>query len=1160
MRILRLDLERYGPFVGQTLDLGRAARLHVVHGPNEAGKTSALAAITDLLFGIEARTPYAFRHEGKDLRIGATLERQDGARLAVRRRKGNKNTLVDKDENPLRDDVLLPFLGGVTREVFRQAFGLDTLTLRQGAEEMLKAGGEVGASLFAAAFGLRGLNDLRKKLEGEADGIFAPRAAKDRRFYQALERFELARKSIRDRELKAGTWKELNEEIAELEARLEQIKEDRTKKGVERGRLARLRQVAPLVRQIDADLEEWAVLARLPEVPAGFSAELTEALSALAGLDRERDQAVAGVEEAERRLAEIAVDDALLARGDEIQGLFAESTAYAKNRADTPRIQEEEGEFTTRLAKLARRLGVEASGPLELAPPADAAVALARELSAEGEAIERELAAGERSLAAEKAELAKIDRQRAERGALLDPRPLAERLAAFAPVLQRLDRGEEARLALAEEERLLAVGKRSLAPPLPEGASLARATAIPAEAVARFRREMEGAAERSRHAAENVEAAALRGAASEDKLFRLSQGGRPVPTVGAVLAAREARERAWAELRAPLLAGEAPAAPGRRAAAVADFERHSSEADRLADEMMTDAERVASYAIEKRGLEAERRREVEARSRWAAALLEQATLAEEWRALWAPAGVVPSPPAEMEVWLSGAKALLDREARVAALRAEVDRSDRAAAELEPALTELAEEAALPPQRGLGPALLARRVEERLRVLKGSWDEARDLETSARDIRARIDALHREHGRVVARREAWGPRWREAVAALRLPATATLPEARAALQAWSEVPDVVQQRDNRARRVGGMKREMEAFETRVRSLAGELAPDLLESAPDRAVKELQARLSAARGEGVRRDQARLAVRRAGEGVAEAAARRQKAEAEVAALKDRLPGGEAAPDLIAALSRREELARILAERRSQLNVRGEGVSEELIRADLAGFEVDHAAAKLEELATDEERLEQAGRDVYAELELKRRERRELEGGMGAEVALQLRRNAETDLAGSAHDWAVLKIAGLLLAKTMERQRASQRDPLMARASLLFSRLTGGSFGILDQELGEDDVPRLIGRRGDGEQVAVAGMSEGTRDQLYLALRLAYLEDYATRSEPMPFIGDDLFTSFDEDRTAQGLASLAEIGDRVQTLLFTHHQHVVDIARSTLGDGVSVLKLSA
>ena len=77
----------------------------------------------------------------------------------------------------------------------------------------------------------------------------------------------------------------------------------------------------------------------------------------------------------------------------------------------------------------------------------------------------------------------------------------------------------------------------------------------------------------------------------------------------------------------------------------------------------------------------------------------------------------------------------------------------------------------------------------------------------------------------------------------------------------------------------------------------------------------------------------------------------------------------------------------------------------------------------------------------------------------------------------------------------------------------------------------MPRLVGRRAGGEECAVHALSEGSRDQLYLALRLAYVEDYASRSEPPPFIGDDLFASFDDGRTAHGLRALAAIGETVQ-----------------------------
>ncbi|MBP0649956.1 hypothetical protein J8J40_23205, partial [Mycobacterium tuberculosis] len=85
-----------------------------------------------------------------------------------------------------------------------------------------------------------------------------------------------------------------------------------------------------------------------------------------------------------------------------------------------------------------------------------------------------------------------------------------------------------------------------------------------------------------------------------------------------------------------------------------------------------------------------------------------------------------------------------------------------------------------------------------------------------------------------------------------------------------------------------------------------------------------------------------------------------------------------------------------------------------------------------------------------------------------------------------------------------------------------------------------------------------SEGTRDQLFLALRLAYLESFAANAEAPPFIGDDLFASFDDARTRHGLAALAEIGATVQPILFTHHGHVADMAAAELGPAVDIIRL--
>jgi uncharacterized protein YhaN len=73
MRLRTLNLERYGPFTHRSINLSPNAKLPIVEGPNEAGKTCALAAVTDLFFGIERQTAYDFLHDGRELRIGATM-------------------------------------------------------------------------------------------------------------------------------------------------------------------------------------------------------------------------------------------------------------------------------------------------------------------------------------------------------------------------------------------------------------------------------------------------------------------------------------------------------------------------------------------------------------------------------------------------------------------------------------------------------------------------------------------------------------------------------------------------------------------------------------------------------------------------------------------------------------------------------------------------------------------------------------------------------------------------------------------------------------------------------------------------------------------------------------------------------------------------------
>ena len=162
MRLKSLHLERYGHFTDKHLRFREGACLHVVHGANEAGKSCSLAAITDLFFKFESKSEWDFLHPGK-LSVGATILGSCNETLSFKRRKGTKYTLLDAAGDGIPEDSLDLYLGSLTRETFSRAFGLSAKGLRRGAKEMLKSGGEVGASLFAAASGLRGLNELRNR-------------------------------------------------------------------------------------------------------------------------------------------------------------------------------------------------------------------------------------------------------------------------------------------------------------------------------------------------------------------------------------------------------------------------------------------------------------------------------------------------------------------------------------------------------------------------------------------------------------------------------------------------------------------------------------------------------------------------------------------------------------------------------------------------------------------------------------------------------------------------------------------------------------------------------------------------------------------------------------------------------------------------------------
>ncbi|CAN97346.1 hypothetical protein sce7177 [Sorangium cellulosum So ce56] len=362
VKILELHLLAFGPFTDLRLDFSSPSPgLHVVYGPNEAGKSTALRAIRGLLYGIPHITPDAHLHHNTDLRVGGRLAGRGDAALALVRRKGRVKTLRDPDDNPLDDAALAPVLGGVTEELFRTSFGLTHETLRQGAEALLQGKGDVGQSLFGAGLGGPGLQQLLATLRQEADEIFTPQA-RTRPLNEAIKAFEAARNGARSAAHPPADWTRKRQEIDEQRAEQERVDAElRALRSTDK-RLRRALRVLPLLEARRAILGRRAALGHVVLLPESAQRDREDAQDRAADASAQASRLRADIAELEVRHAALEVPASLAdLDAGAIDGLVTRLGSHRKAAVDLPRVRAELHGVEEDARAILRRLGRDAS-------------------------------------------------------------------------------------------------------------------------------------------------------------------------------------------------------------------------------------------------------------------------------------------------------------------------------------------------------------------------------------------------------------------------------------------------------------------------------------------------------------------------------------------------------------------------------------------------------------------------------------------------------------------------------------------------------------------------------------------------------------------------------------------------------------------------------
>ena len=834
MRILSLELERYGSFTDRRLEFKPDARLHVVYGRNATGKSCALAGITDLFFGIEGQTRFSFLHEGKTMRLGATLQARDLSQICFKRRKGTKNVLSTSDGKPLDDTALHPFLGGLTRPVFSHAFGLNSAQLREGAEEMLDSEGEVGATLYAAASGLSGITRLRRELDEEAGTIFKPgKGSGKRRFDQAADAYTQARSEIRKRTLRAETLEGMRTTLQSLESQLALLSRARDTDRAKHGRLTRLRTIAPQLHILDAECENIREFSDLPELSEQAITRLRTAIAESGTSLQRRDSAAEALAAAKALLDGITVEAAILVHQASVQTLQTNIGKYQSAIKDRARVASDAEGKQREIVLLAARVGI-AEDHLDSSQPTDAVLAELEDLITQGQKLSQDRERLEDSISEAKTKLDELegDGQNSE---LRDPAAWRTRFDALESSRQLLERSRTLARDSSATRRRLEERLARLSPSVPELESLATLTLPTPESLARLGNrfsEIEDSRRQTETAIKTLDLAIE----EAQKTLKALVSGEPVASADRIADARQAREESWQELRPLILSNDAPIALASRPVIVDLFETRVSEADRLADAATRDADRVAQYNTEQRALSDKLNERSKLREQQTETASQLKQSGNEWLALWASVTPSPGTPGEMASWIESVKLLTEQRESLIADETSVAALSPQITELHKALEDLSIEVGLEKAAAVPTENLLVLINKHLKELSTAWNNravGQGLAANARKELARFEKNLVAH---VLKEVAWIASWKVATAALAFDGQASLAAVAAAVKVWRDLPARRLLYESEMKRVRGMDRDIAEFEQEVNRLTQLIAPDFPKLLPvDQAIR-------------------------------------------------------------------------------------------------------------------------------------------------------------------------------------------------------------------------------------------------------------------------------------------------------------------------------------
>lgn len=244
------------------------------------------------------------------------------------------------------------------------------------------------------------------------------------------------------------------------------------------------------------------------------------------------------------------------------------------------------------------------------------------------------------------------------------------------------------------------------------------------------------------------------------------------------------------------------------------------------------------------------------------------------------------------------------------------------------------------------------------------------------------------------------------------------------------------------------------------------------------------------------------------------------------------------------RRIALLEELTELRMELE-RAAGSDRDMVitEEDLRAYQQARNTQCIETLRQELTDLDRELLQTYEQLGSLKHEIKHLESNRESSRLRFDREQIAAELQEAGCDWLATELAGHGLQGLRGHFERTCQPITLADASRHLQRLTLGKYRNVWTPLGERQL------RIDDDQnrtLTVEQLSRGTREQLFLAIRLALVEELARQGTRLPMVLDDVLVNFDQERSEAATEVLRDFAQKgYQVLLFTCHRHLAERA---------------